>query len=177
METISSIMLREHKNILSVTDTVEHNINQLEDGSEIDNDFFTQVIIFLREYADGIHHTKEEDILFNILYEEGLDEQDKELKRLIHQHVLSRGLFEEIEKALRSNSKRSLIKLFREYINMIRDHIREEDEVLFPMLEILLNEKAKGKILDQFSHADQQSDIEKYSQMVNKLVEYSAPAE
>lgn len=169
MKTIGSIMLNEHKNILAVVAAVEKQINLLEDGEPISEVFFRDAIVFLREYADGVHHAKEEDVLFKVIAEEGFDKKNAEVKRLVHQHILSRQLFKEIEEALNDNKKKALQKKFREYFSLIREHIHEEDEVLFPLLEELLPIEIKDRILKQFDEADARQDLKKYLSLKAKL--------
>jgi len=169
MHTISSIMLEEHENILAVVQSVEQNIEKLEDDFDLDKDYYFSVLQFLREYADGVHHAKEEDILFKVVADLELDKQDEEIKRLVHQHIISRDIFGRIEENISNSNINKLIANFKQYISMIRAHIKEEDELLFPLLEKSLNKASKELILTRFKEADAEINMVKYMDLKEQI--------
>jgi len=64
MQKPTEILTSEHKNILKVIDTILAKCGELESGAEIDKDFFTKAIDFIKNYADRFHHAKEDNILY-----------------------------------------------------------------------------------------------------------------
>ena len=58
----TTILSEEHKHILSVIDALSKERKNLESGKELDKDFFSKAIDFIKNYADKFHHAKEEDI-------------------------------------------------------------------------------------------------------------------
>ncbi|MBK6285391.1 MAG: hypothetical protein IPF54_24465 [Draconibacterium sp.] len=62
MKNITKILSEEHQNILKVIDVILYECEQMENGKQINSSFFNDVIFFIKNYADGFHHAKEEDI-------------------------------------------------------------------------------------------------------------------
>ena len=56
----TDVLKAEHRVIERVLDAAETMIDQ----PEIDRDFFEKAMDFFRNFADGCHHAKEEDLLF-----------------------------------------------------------------------------------------------------------------
>lgn len=169
MNSICEIMLNEHRNILKMLDLIEPTITALEEGGEFNQACYSDVLQFLKGYADNLHHTKEEEILFFRIMAEDTIEKKAELKRLMHQHILSRGLFEEMEIALSSHNGRRMAILLKEYIPMIRGHIEEEDTILFPMLERILPEKVKNEVVISFNRVDENAPIGQYMSLLERV--------
>ena len=60
----SEILEKEHENILKLVEILKKEIKKISDGETPDKKFLEKSIDFIRNYADKIHHAKEEDILF-----------------------------------------------------------------------------------------------------------------
>ncbi len=56
------ILATEHKDILKALELEEKAISKLEKGEDVQKDFWTNLIEFLRGFADRCHHAKEEKI-------------------------------------------------------------------------------------------------------------------
>ena len=65
----------EHEVILHVLDSVEEAAARVEAGGGVEQAFFGHAIAFVREFADGVHHQKEEKILFPRMVEAGAPER------------------------------------------------------------------------------------------------------
>lgn len=63
-------LVKEHDQITKFLDRLEEECLCLLKDKTIDEEFFRASISFIREFADGIHHKKEEDILFKYMIEE-----------------------------------------------------------------------------------------------------------
>lgn len=154
MQTISSVMKHEHDIILQVVDALEKNAEDLMDGHPFNPEFYLKFIDFQRNYADKFHHAKEENILFPELQKQKETADNPEIKLLIHQHILTRAYVDNIEKALESENIRKIITNAIDYGKMIRGHIKREDNQYFPLVERLLPEKIKDKIVGKFTTSD-----------------------
>ena len=174
MKTIAEIMKEEHNNILPVVDALEEKANELIDTREIDAAFFLKFIEFQRGYTDGIHHAKEEDILFPVLAEHEATKNNPDIKLLIHQHILSRAHMENIEEAIDQNKDQVIAKNALEYGSMIRDHIDREDSRLFPLVEQLLPDNTKNEVLRKFKKSEDEfpnGTLEKLLNLAQELTE------
>lgn len=161
MKTITSVMLYEHNLIKTVIDALISNANLMIEGSEINEMFYKDVINFLRNYADKIHHKKEENILFPVALEHENTKNNPDVKILVHQHILSRELVDLMEEALIKKNRLKLVKTAREYSEIIGGHINREDEMLIPLLEEQLPEDDKREIISRFREIDNNLSREK----------------
>ncbi len=169
MKTIFSVMQHEHKIIKTAIDALMANAEQLEEGAGVNEEFYMQAIFFLRNYADKIHYSKEEDILFSTSLKNENTKDNPDVKLLVHQHILSRGLIDLMEEALANRNTKKLINVSKEYSEIIGAHIIREDEILLPLLEKDLPEPVKSQIIMEFEDIDN-----KYSSEEIKKLEESA---
>src|SRR3989338_1018521 len=147
----SKILSKEHKNILKVADALEFEIGRLKD-KQIDTIFFKNVIDFIRNYADKFHHAKEEDILFkefNKCAEEGCLHCNP-VEQMLVEHDEGRRNVKVMESGLNEKNKSKLIEGAKGYIQLIREHIFKEDNILYPMADNALSDSTKNKMLRKF---------------------------
>ena len=63
------IMMEEHRYIERMLKVVRKACYKILQGEDIDYDDFYKIIEFIKNYADGHHHNKEEIFLFNKMVE------------------------------------------------------------------------------------------------------------
>ena len=131
------------------------------------------VVRFLRGYADAIHHGKEESILFAELRRQGCPEGlVPVLDANCREHETGRNLVDDLEAAAAASSPwpaavmAGLQRAARNYVSMLRRHIREEDQFLFPAVWEAMSERTRravGKSFGRFeaAHAEQRRDLER----------------
>lgn len=144
------ILEREHENILNFTNILEEKfINILDGKDDIDLKFFEKAINFIRVYADGHHHKKEEDILFKYMLEDLGDLADKLIRSgMLVEHDLAMFTTLELEKALKAyepnpstKNKLDIIGHGMAYVYLLRRHAEKENQVLYPFAAKNLSEK------------------------------------
>ena len=138
----SKMLSKEHENILKVVDALELEITRLK-NKNIDTTFFTKVIDFIRNYADKFHHAKEEDILFkefNKCAEEGCVHCNP-VEQMLLEHEEGRKSVKMMESGMNERDRNKLIEGARNYIQLIREHIYKEDNILYPMAIDVIKEK------------------------------------
>lgn len=148
----------EHRVIERVLDATEQ---MLADG-RIEAAYFTPMIDFVRNFADGCHHAKEEDQLFPALERAGIPRTNGPIGCMLDEHVQGRALIREIEANLAGAERGESMPAARlrsaaeHYIALLRQHIQKEDQVLFMMAERVLDshEKAQlGHAFDETEHS------------------------
>lgn len=107
------------------------------------------VIRFIRSYADRHHHAKEEDILFR-LFDPGLDV----LKAMLREHESGRAHVRAAEAALDAGDGPGAAAALLAYRELLLDHIKKEDEVLYPWMDRNLSMKLVGNLSRSFDEAD-----------------------
>ncbi|MAH03197.1 hypothetical protein CMI39_00210 [Candidatus Pacearchaeota archaeon] len=151
MGKITKILVDEHKNILKLTEFIE---KECESEKDIDKDFFIKVVYFIRNYADKFHHAKEEDILFVELSKDEVQLHCNPIDQMLHEHEQGRNFVKETEIGIMQSNNKKIIENMQGYVNLIREHIYKEDNILYPMSDEALDKKTEQSILDRFSKAE-----------------------
>ncbi len=149
MET-TIILNKEHENILKVIASVERECTALQSGKEIDSEYFTKAIDFIRNYADKFHHAKEEEILFKEFVSVSEKAHCNPVDQMLHEHDMGREFVKGMETAITSGDKESLIENASSYAALLTDHIHKEDNILYPMTEQVISEETQVEMLAKF---------------------------
>jgi hemerythrin-like domain-containing protein len=104
---------------------------------------------FIRSYADRFHHAKEEDLLF-AYFDEGLDI----LKAMRDDHERGRGRVRGIIDALERRDREGVANHLRGYAEILTEHIRKEDEILYPWMDRNLSTTQVGALYAAFDEVD-----------------------
>lgn len=159
-----TILVDEHKNILNFTNILEERLVYALETGKIDTDYFRKCIRFIRQYADGHHHQKEEGLLFEKMMEE-LGEVAEKLVRggMLVEHDLSRFTVGEWERALAAYdedptalNKLDILSHGMAYVYLLRRHATKEDDVLYPFAEKNLSEESKNWINEETKALEEQ---------------------
>ncbi|HMR97806.1 MAG TPA: hemerythrin domain-containing protein [Anaerolineales bacterium] len=171
----TDILMSEHRVIEKVLNALESAANRLEAGGDIPMDFFLKAADFIRNFADGTHHQKEEGILFTALEEHGLPKDADPVSVFMDEHVegrrLTKGMVDCAERitAGDTSAKSKLVQHAQDYAALLREHIQKEDNVLFPMADNILAEE-ETKLLKDFNRADDERGTgEKYLKIAEEL--------
>lgn len=113
-----------------------------------------KLIEFFREYADGYHHRKEEEVLFPAINNHPDFVLHEIIDELQQHHESFRNYTKEIEEALDDNDFPKSYNLLQEYSNDLLDHIAAENEELFVLAENLLNEEELETVFFKFKDID-----------------------
>lgn len=160
MTTSLEILTNEHKNILKVISAVENECEKLENGKAIDKEFLEKAIDFIRGYADKIHHSKEEDILFVEMCKNEENMHCNPTHQMRHEHDEGRKFVKELEKELNKGNKKKIIENAKGYCNLLKDHIYKEDNILYPMADESMDAKTKKSMLDKFNKIEKDAALE-----------------
>lgn len=147
-------MLDEHE-VICKTESIIENLNQLwESDIEKYTEIVTTLISFYREYADGYHHRKEEEVLFpaiknhpDFVLQEIIDEFEQH-------HEDFRDYTKEIEEAIAEGDYQKSYQELNNYLQDLLDHIAAENDELFVLAESLLGEEELETIFFKFKDID-----------------------
>jgi hemerythrin-like domain-containing protein len=172
----TDLLVEEHRVIERVLNTLEIGVKRLETGQSVRPEFFLSAVDFIRGFADGCHHQKEEGILFVRLEEQGIPLQGCPLGVMLAEHQLARQYTRALESAAldirsgNSGARMRAIESSRSYINLLRQHIRKEDTQLFPMANAVIPSDQHTGIWDDFAHVDASDGIyQKYLTLAEVL--------
>ncbi|PJE81097.1 cation-binding protein [Candidatus Pacearchaeota archaeon CG10_big_fil_rev_8_21_14_0_10_32_42] len=170
---ISRILSDEHKKILRLIDALNEKSDELQSGKMIDKEFFLRAIDFIRGYADKFHHAKEEDILFKEMCKEDAQKNMhcNPIDMMLYEHDQGRNFVRGMEEGIKENNKVKIFENAKGYVNLLREHIYKEDNILYPMADEVLNKKILQKMLEKFKEVESKmkKDKEKYLNFVKSL--------
>jgi hemerythrin-like domain-containing protein len=109
------------------------------------------VIAVLRGFADGCHHAKEERILFPAL--ERLAPGFGPVQVMRHEHDLGRDHVRGMSIAIDMIDVDGFVLEAQAFCGLLRQHIRKEDEILFPMAQAMLSPEDDAAILAAYREA------------------------
>ncbi|MCK5413825.1 MAG: hemerythrin domain-containing protein [Thermoplasmata archaeon] len=149
-QSATMMLSEEHQNILKVIRALEIECDHLRGGGELDKDFFGRAIDFIKNYADGFHHSKEEDILFVKMCDDTVQLHCNPTVQMLHEHDTGRQYVKGLEEALEVDDVPGVIENAMGYALLLQDHIHKEDNILYPMAEQALDAETKRSMLDTF---------------------------
>lgn len=132
------VLMAEHRVIERVLSALEQRIADL-DQPPFPYEFLTQALDFFRNFADGCHHAKEEELLFPLLEQRGIPREHGPIGCMLKEHVHGRECLATVRAnldAARDGSPAALAAVRAaalDYIGMLRQHIYKEDNILFQM--------------------------------------------
>jgi hemerythrin-like domain-containing protein len=135
---------------------------RLQDGEPIRPGFFVDAARFIRDFADGCHHRKEEGVLFKALEGHGLDPDSGPIGVMLYEHEEGRGH----AKRLRGAADRlvagdgsavdDIVESARAYAELLRAHIYKEDHILFRMAEQMIPPGEQDDVMDAFERVERE---------------------
>jgi hemerythrin-like domain-containing protein len=88
----TDILMEEHQVILRVITTLEAGALALNRGEPVRAEFFIDAASFIKGFADGCHHQKEEGVLFKEMVANGMSLQGGPIAVMLFEH--GAGLYE-----------------------------------------------------------------------------------
>jgi hemerythrin-like domain-containing protein len=157
------ILLDEHKLVDRVFAIIEKVRDKLEDEKEVPATVFWKIVELIRGYADVIHHSKEEDILFEQMREHDTelpDEVQRNIAVLIEEHITALDLANEMHKGIRAyhrgtpQAREEILKSVNEYLEIMQPHFKMEEDEVFPAMVGVLSQEEKDKMKADFDRFD-----------------------
>jgi len=156
----TEILSAEHRVIEQVLDCVEKIAEGAERRGALDAEAATASIRFLKTFADRCHHGKEEGQLFPAIGERGIPTRVGPVAVMLDEHELGRREIAAMESAVQSvrgNDPKALglyVAHARAYVELLREHILKEDNILFPMAEAALSDEDRARVLAAFEKVE-----------------------
>lgn len=112
--------------------------------TEADKVVLRQVVDFVRNFADRFHHAKEEDLLFKYF-----DSGSEIIQSMLKEHEVGRGHIRAALEAIACGETTRVGKHLSAYAELLKEHIRKEDEILYPWMDGQLTDSQVGKLYSQ----------------------------
>lgn len=156
MKTATENLENDHVYILRLIDIMQALVvTEAPDVTDLES-----VVFLISNYADGIHHEKEEQLLFPRMSEKGFSMNQGPVAVMLQEHERGRNFV----KGMRSGIARYKegdadgLQLVREnmagYVSLLTNHIAKENNILFRMADQAFSERDQSELLEEFSRIE-----------------------
>jgi hemerythrin-like domain-containing protein len=162
MNTATTILRKEHDAILRMLEVTEEAARRLDAGRPVAPETLAGLLEFFRLFADRCHHGKEEDLLFPLLEKKGLPRAGGPVGVMLYEHEEGRALIRGMAEAAEAYgggdaaAARRWARAARGYVDLLRDHIAKENNVLFVMAENLLTPAEQADLASAFERVEEE---------------------
>jgi hemerythrin-like domain-containing protein len=152
----TQVLMEEHRVIERALNALEEVANRLDLGGDVSLHVLEGLLDFVRGFADRCHHHKEEDVLFPYLEKRGLPSDEGPLGVMLQEHEVGRRHVAAMVEAVENSRPEEFGAHARAYIELLREHITKEDNVLFPMADQMMAEEDLSELMGSFHHAEEE---------------------
>ena len=148
----TQILMDEHRVIERVLAALQVAAGRVSQGEEMRPAFFVNAALFIKNFADGCHHRKEEGVLFIAMNESGLPVQGGPISVMLAEHEQGRLFTRAMKDAAQKwetgdlSARAAVVQNALDYVGLLRQHIHKEDNILFPMAERLIPPGRQEKV-------------------------------
>jgi hemerythrin-like domain-containing protein len=152
---LTEILSSEHRVIESVIAALDVAADRLEAGETLRPGFFHDAARFIRDFADGYHHAKEEGALFEALAGNGMPMDSGPVGMMLYEHEQAReltaGLGDAATRWAAGDARvaHTVVDYARAYAELLTQHIYKEDNILFPMAAQVIPPQAQDRVLEE----------------------------
>ena len=153
MDAIETLMT-EHRLIEQVLDALVGFADGIRRRGTTEKEELARFVQFLRDFADGCHHGKEEGVLFAAMVDHGFPREGGPIAVMLHEHTQGRSLIRALDlKATQpqdwsDGDRQAIADAAYAYSNLLHAHIHKEDAILYPMAEQHLPPEAMQEVAD-----------------------------
>jgi hemerythrin-like domain-containing protein len=148
------MLMDEHRVIEQVLNCLEKMADRCDAGEAMDGTSALEVLQFLRNFADRCHHGKEEGHLFPLLEARGFARDHGPTGVMLREHEEGRSLLAAMAGAVERDAPRAFVRHARAYVQLLREHIRKEDQCLFPLAVGVLSGADAESLARRFEHVE-----------------------
>ena len=139
---------KDHALIEKMINALQTISSLLNNGKQIPESILNQAIDFSINFTNTCHHGKEEESLFPTLENKGMPREGGPIARMLYEHEITKNLAESIVKStntyISTGNYKELVKDIDNYVQHVSLHLSKENQKLFVMADIILNESRKS---------------------------------
>lgn len=149
------MLVMEHENIKRVLRAIPALCGQLQQDQANQYPRTLECLDFIRNYADQFHHAKEEDILFKTSLK-----NNEIIQTMTEEHKLGRWFVKLVGKGIEKQDNDMIQENLENYAELLQEHIRKEDELLYPFIDRQLSVEAVKGLQEQFERVNENRNCE-----------------
>jgi hemerythrin-like domain-containing protein len=178
MSRPTHLLRHEHRVIIQAMHALEGMCLRMRAGTRVPDGDLSKMLDFIRNFADGFHHQREENYLFPALEQIGIEGGNGPLALafLRSEHRMERRLLSELARTVgeyRRNSAdcEKFVSVALQFKNHLIGHMQHEEAILFRLAEEMLDEQIKDSLNHAFAagSAETQEMNQRYEQMAEEL--------
>ena len=156
MTTATQNLENDHVQILRLIEVMER-ITQ-SDNPNVEH--METIVKVIREFADGLHHAKEEQLLFPLMVQKGFSNETGPVAVMLHDHAEGRnfvkGMAEKISlyKQGETSALEAIYSNMLGYADLLKNHIGKENKVLFRMADQAFTSAEQESLLLDFTKVE-----------------------
>lgn len=154
------VLLGEHRTILQVLDEVERESRRMERSGVLREMFWGDLLRFADEFDAGLHHKKEEELLFPALERAGLPVDTGPTAVLRDEHGRIAFGRDRLEHSLVARDQLRVAAASASYVDLVRGHVLKENQIVFPLARRLLSAAEQQALGQAFLPLLAQQDVQ-----------------
>ena len=145
----------EHDAILYVLRILDKMMVTYNSTPEIRLRYYSEVVYFLKIFADKCHHGKEENYLFKELVNRGIPNEGGPVGIMLQEHTQGRDYIAQMSRGLDGKDISKFNSAAVQYRNLLRQHIEKENNVLFMIADKVIDEQEQNILFEQFEQHEE----------------------
>ena len=156
----TEILMAEHRVIERVLTALERAAARMERDQTTRPGFFLDAADFIKGFADGCHHRKEEGVLFKTMAANGMPTQGGPIGVMLAEHEQGRAYTRAMRAAAErlaagdASARREVIQNARGYAALLRQHIAKEDGILFSIADQVIPLTDQAQVAEDFEQVE-----------------------
>lgn len=156
----TEILMQEHRVIEGVLDALQTAAEFAENGGVVRPSFFSDAADFIKGFADGCHHHKEEGVLFKGMTDNGFPLNGGPVAMMLNEHEMGRQYTRAMRSAAEKwergdeSAREQAVENALGYVALLRQHIMKEDTILFPMADRAIPRDKHDDVLTGFERVE-----------------------
>lgn len=165
----TALLLQDHKRLLQVVNVLEEMAAGAGRDQNLNETHVKDLLEFLQDFGDRHHQGKEEEVLFPALLQGPAQKNYRELCGLVFEHNKQRSLIEDLQDSALTKKTQKFVFYATRLIGILRSHVRQEEEILFPLVDATLSPADDDRVVKEMKSYDQQWQDRELSGMLRRL--------
>jgi hemerythrin-like domain-containing protein len=164
-----NLLWEDHGQILRVLNVLEEMAARVQRGQEPNEKDVKGVVAFLKGFGDSHHQGKEEFVVFPALLRGAGQKNHRELCHLVFEHNRQRSLIDGIADSMLTGKRKDFVYCAGNLVKILRTHLKEEDDVLLPLMESILSPADDERVVNDMKGYDRQWQDKELSGLLQSL--------
>lgn len=175
----------EHRVIEQMVALLERLAGRLGRDGDLPAQLLAELVDLVAQYSDKLHHAKEEQRLFQIVIERGVEAEGGAVSTLLRHHETGRSYLQDLRGELHRlrqgdrNAVAGCALVAGQYATLMRNHIRLEDEQVFPLVARAMSEEEDRALVAYYAEFDAShhaADLRaRFARLLDRSAELEAP--